>query len=48
MEVLKFFAQECSNDGLGLTFTFSVARSNLLSVAFIWENALKYKNSKNL
>ena len=30
-KVLKIFAQKCSHDDLGLTLTFFMARSNLLS-----------------
>ena len=30
-KVLKIFPQKCSNDDLGLTLTFLMARSNLLS-----------------
>ena len=30
-KVLQIFAQECSNDDLGLTLSFFMARSNLLS-----------------
>ena len=34
--VLKYY-KVCSNDGLGLTLTFSTVRSNLVSYAFVWE-----------
>ena len=31
----------CSNDDLGLTLTYFMARSNLVPYAFIWENLLE-------
>ena len=34
--VLEYY-QFCSNDALGLTLTYFMARSNLLSYAFVWE-----------
>ena len=41
-KVLKIFIQVSSNDDLGLTLSFSVARSNLLSGLFIWVEVLDF------
>ena len=35
----------CSNDDLGLTLTFFMARSNLLPYAFIWENTHSFRKN---
>ena len=37
MYVIKIF----SNDDLGLTLTYVMARSNFVPYAFIWENLLE-------
>ena len=34
-----------SNDDLGLTLTFFMARSNLLPYAFIWENIYSFRKN---
>ena len=35
--VLEYY-QICSNDDPGLTWTYFMARSNLVPYAFVWEN----------
>ena len=35
-QVLEYY-QDCSNDDPGLTLTYFMAQSNLVSYAFVWE-----------
>lgn len=43
MKSLMIFAQKHSNDDLGLTLNFFMARSNVLTFwAFIWEDFLDF------
>ena len=45
--VLEYY-EVCSNDDPGLTLTYFTARSNLVPIAFIWENGKTMDFSKTI